>query len=262
MSFTYKLTVAYDGASYHGFQRQPKNITVQEKLEGVLSKIFKQRTTIVASGRTDSGVHAIGQVISFVVPHLIPDRNLQRAANALLPEDIRVLEAALVASDFHARRNAVAKYYSYKIKIVEEFSPFSCRYAWQLSNHIDIKELKAATAYIVGEHDFSSFRSTGSTPTRPVRTIYLADWQFIGEDLIFHIIGNGFLYHMVRNLVSALMKVACGKFTKERFRDILNSCSREHPGGIAPAQGLYLNKVFYCHSERESFLQNYMKKLQ
>ena len=262
MSFNYKLTVAYDGASYHGFQRQPKNVTVQEMLECALGKIFKQRTTIVASGRTDSGVHAIGQVVSFRAPYLIPDRNLQRAVNAILPEDIRVCEAASVECDFHARRSAVAKYYSYKIKLIEEFSPFDCRYAWQIDKRVDIQELRDATGYIMGEQDFSSFRSAGSTPTKPIRTIYLADWQLCGENLTFNIVGNGFLYHMVRNLVSALMKVAYGKFTKERFRDILKSCSREHTGGIAPAQGLYLSKVFYSDDEREKFLQDYMKNLQ
>lgn len=254
----YKLTIEYDGSGYHGYQRQVGQITIQEVLERALGKLFKTQIKTNGSGRTDTGVHALGQVVNFTSSTYVPLEKLKFALNNLLPDDIKVLNAQAVELDFHARYSAQSKHYKYRILNTEQHSPFVNKYMWQLSNKLDLNAMQAATELIKGEQDFSSFRSTGSIQGSAVRNIYQADWSlrpFSGalyglennncRIYEFDIHGNGFLYHMVRNLVAAFVQVGIGRISVAEFEQILINRKRTSKSVIAPAQGLYLYKVEY-----------------
>lgn len=241
-----KLVVAYDGTSYHGWQRQENAITVQQVLEEKLSHVFAEKINLVASGRTDAKVHALGQVVSFTTSGKIPLENIGKATNAILPNSIVVISAHEVASDFHARFDAKGKTYQYKIIENERFNPFTANYAWLLGEKLDLKNMQKAADMILGEHDFSSFQATGSTPTVPVRKMTVAKWQKNEQgEVSFTVSGNGFLYHMVRNLVGTMVDVGLGKMTPTDFQQVLIAKNRKKAGKTAPAQGLYLCEVFY-----------------
>ena len=240
-----KLTIAYDGTGYYGWQKQKGLITVQQTLEEGLCKIFGEKITLVASGRTDTGVHALGQVVSFATKGKIPTDKIVKAARTVLPSAIAVLLAEEVPEDFHARYSAKGKQYLYKIIQTELPDPFQENYAWLLAKQLDMDSMTQAAELIVGEHDFSSFRASGSTPTQPVRTVYAASWSKIEKQLIFTIKGTGFLYHMVRNLVGSFVDVGTRKISVVDFTKIFLAKDRKLAGKTAPAQGLYLEKVFY-----------------
>ena len=240
-----KLIVAYDGTNYYGWQRQKELVTVQQVLEERLAKIFDEPLQIVASGRTDTGVHALGQVVSFSTSGSIPVANIVKAARTVLPKDIAVLRAEEMDCDFHARFCAKAKQYLYIIEQANLPDPFKVNYAWLLDEKIDVGLMQQAASLIIGEHDFSSFRASGSKPTEPVRTIYSADWTREGNKITFSIKGNGFLYHMVRNLVGSFVDIGRGKIDIEDFQKIFLAKDRNLAGKTAPPQGLYLDEVFY-----------------
>lgn len=240
-----RLTVAYDGGRYHGFQRQNNAVSVQNILEDKLSRVFGDEITLAASGRTDTGVHAYGQVISFFTAGTIPVERIVRAVNSRLPDDIVVREAAEMTADFHARYSARSKVYKYKIQQGETLNPFRRNFAWYIRNQLDDDAVNRAMEYIVGQHDFSAFRASGSVQNNPVRTLYEARCERCGEMLEFTFWGDGFLYHMVRNLVGTLVNVGKGKLTVDGFRKILAGGDRTKAGATAPAQGLYLYKVYY-----------------
>lgn len=241
-----KLTLAYDGSGYHGFQRQKNAVGIQQILEKALSKMFGEEIKIAASGRTDTGVHAKGQVISFATSGTVPTEKIVQALPSYLPEDIVVWKAEDVEKDFNARYSAIAKRYVYRIIIAETPSPFKRKYAWYLKKPLDLHEMQAAADVILGEHDFAAFRSAGSATVKTIKTIHKAEWTDVGEqELQFTIEGDGFLYHMVRNLVGAMVRVGNGKITLERFKEILASGDRRKAGTAAPPQGLYLDEVFY-----------------
>lgn len=240
-----RLTVAYDGGRYHGFQRQNNAVSVQNVLEEKLSRVFGDTVTLAASGRTDTGVHAYGQVVNFYTGGTIPTDRIVRAVNSLLPDDIVVREAAEAAADFHARYSAKSKMYHYKIQQGETLNPFKRQYAWYIRKILDEAAMNQAMEHIVGTHDFSAFRASGSIGNNPVRTIYEAHCERQGEMLEFEFWGDGFLYHMVRNLVGTLANVGRGKLTPAGFKAILEGRDRTKAGATAPAQGLYLYQVFY-----------------
>lgn len=241
-----KLTLAYDGSHYHGFQRQKNAVGVQQVVEKALSKLFGEEIQIAASGRTDTGVHARGQVISFATNGTVPTERIVPAMASFLPEDIVVWKAENVDENFNARYSASAKCYQYRIIIADVPSPFERKYAWQVNKQLDAAAMQAAADLILGEHDFSAFRSLGSAPVKTVKNIYKAEWTKIGEqELFFTIEGDGFLYHMVRNLVGAMVRVGNAKITVARFQEIFASGDRKQAGTAAPPQGLYLEKVFY-----------------
>ncbi len=241
-----KLTFAYDGSNYHGFQRQKNAVGIQQIVEKALLKIFGETINIAASGRTDTGVHAHGQVISFATNGTVPTDKIVLAMSSYLPDDIVVCEAEEVTENFNARYSAVAKRYAYRILVADIPSPFERKYAWQLKKMPNLKAMQAAADVIIGEHDFSAFRSAGSAPVKTVKKIYKAEWTRIDEqELRFTIEGDGFLYHMVRNLVGAMVRVGNNKITLERFKAILASGDRKQAGMAAPPQGLYLEEVFY-----------------
>ena len=240
------LKIAYDGTNYHGFQRQNNALAVQELVEEALNKILKETINLAASGRTDTGVHALGQVVSFATNAKIPTDRIVFAMRSFLPKDIIVYEAKDVDSSFNARFSALDKTYRYKIRLSSVESPFCRNYAWQMNKTLDLKAMQKASNLLLGKHDFSAFRTLGSTPVSPLKTMYQAKWLDKGDGkLEFVINGDGFLYHMVRNIVGCLVRVGENKISVDNFKDILESKNRAKAGAMAPACGLYLEKVNY-----------------
>lgn len=243
---TIKIVISYDGSGYHGFQKQKDILTVQGVVEEVLEKLCGERVVTAGSGRTDAGVHALAQTLTFTTNGRIPCANMVRAAASLLPRDIVLVSAEEVEEGFHARFSAKWKTYEYKLLVNAHDNPFMVRYAWQLREQLDVQAMNEAAALLIGTHDFSAFRSTGSVDSSPVKTIYAAKWQQQGEEVLFRISGDGFLYHMVRNLVWSLVQVGLGRRTKADFAAELASERCEFLNSPAPAEGLYLAQVGYA----------------
>ncbi|MBE6101160.1 MAG: tRNA pseudouridine(38-40) synthase TruA [Selenomonas ruminantium] len=241
------LKVAYDGTRYHGFQRQsPPVVAVQNVLEKQLGKMFGDTIEMAAAGRTDAGVHAYGQVVNFFTDGRIPTERIVQAANSLLPEDIAVVEAWEGDFDFSARHSAKSKTYLYRVQQGAVRNPFTDRYAWYVNRPLDLPAMREALSGLLGTHDFTSFRAAGGAPMSPVRTLYRADIEEKDGDMLeFVIHGNGFLYHMVRNIVGTVVDVGKGRITAERFREIAEAHDRSKASPTAPACGLYLYEVEY-----------------
>ena len=276
---TWKLTLAYDGTDFHGWQIQPGQYTIQGELQSALGRIVGESPLPQGSGRTDAGVHALAQVASFTLQARIPPANLVRALNRTLPGSIRVLTAEIVADTFHARHSAVAKTYEYRVLPIEPAvpqicPPFLARYVYPYSWPVNLASLDAASAAFLGEHDFRSFaasdpdlatRSQGSVhqsgedtaiqtqPRTAIRTIHSSAWHAQTTDgfhlLIYRVRGNGFLHHMVRNLVGTILDVARGYMRIEDIPAILAAQNRALAGPTAPARGLFLHSVEYDENE-------------
>lgn len=243
-----RLTVAYDGTNYHGFQRQtPPTVAVQNVLEDKLQKVFGDSVELAAAGRTDAGVHARGQVVNFFTDGTIPLDRVPRAVNSLLPPDIVVLEAQTADREFSARHSAVSKIYEYRILQGDIPDPFERNYSWNIRKELDLAAMEQCLDMLQGEHDFSAFRAAGGPPVSPVRTIYKATLQVErgGRIISLQFHANGFLYHMVRNIVGTLGNVGLGWKSVADFKRIMASLDRTRAGATAPAQGLYLQQVFY-----------------
>lgn len=241
-----KLIIEYDGTRYHGWQVQPNAPTIQGVMEGVICRISQFGARLVSAGRTDAGVHALGQVANFLTPSDLSPEVLKRAINALLPRDICVKEVEEVFAEFHARYLAKRKRYRYRILQRKTGSAFYHRYCWILPYELSLEQMKKASRYIIGTHDFSSFQSTGSNPGSPVREIYRLDILEKDEGWIdFVVEANGFLKQMVRNIVGTLAEVGRGKKASEDLVFILDQKDRRLAGATAPPQGLFLEKVFY-----------------
>lgn len=240
-----KLTVAYDGTAYNGFQRQKNGIGIQQVLEAKLTRLCGHEVKIYGSGRTDTGVHAYGQVVNFHTTSKIPIERIAVGSRCLLPDDIVIIEAEEVDEKFHAQYSAVSKIYVYKIYPHVTPNPFLRTYAWHIWKKINVNDMVEAAQIIVGTHDFSAFRAAGGATISPVRTIMAVDGKF--DDDIFEISfwGTGFLYHMVRNLTGTLVNVGLGSCSATKFKNILDSCERKNAGITAPAHGLYLKEVKY-----------------
>jgi tRNA pseudouridine38-40 synthase len=242
----HRLTVAYRGTEFSGWQRQIAKRTVQECLETALEKIWGQKISLQGSGRTDTGVHALGQVASFNAPRLHTESVLQRALNANLPHDVRVVKCRLVSPAFHARFDAVGKTYRYLIlnRLVQD--PFTLDTHWHVPRPLDLPAMRRAARLLLGKHDFASFTSNpGYERESKVRTMRRASITRDGSVLVFHSTADGFLYRMVRNLVGGLVKVGLGKITVDDFGKILRARSRSEAPATAPACGLYLVDVKY-----------------
>lgn len=240
-----KLTVAYDGTAYNGFQRQMNGIGIQQVLEAKLSKLFGHDLKIYGAGRTDTGVHAYGQVINFHTTGSIPIERIEAGSRCLLPHDIVITKAEEVEEKFHAQYAAVSKIYVYKIYPHLTPNPFLREYAWHMWKKINTDAIQEAAQIIVGTHDFSAFRAAGGKTISPVRTIMEVDCQFKGDIFEISFWGTGFLYHMVRNLTGTLINVGLGSCSAQEFKTILASCERKKAGITAPAHGLYLKEVKY-----------------
>ena len=241
-----RLTVSYDGTAYNGFQRQnPPQVAVQNVLEEKLAAVCGDSVELAASGRTDSGVHAMGQVVNFFTDGTIPLDRLPRAVNSILPPDIVVLDAAEADRDFSARHSAKSKIYIYRILQGYIPDPFERNYSWNIHKELDTESMEKCLHMIEGTHDFSAFRAAGGPPVSPVRTIYEASLEKKGRIVELKFFANGFLYHMVRNLVGTIANVGMGRTSVQRFGEIMASLDRNQAGATAPARGLYLYKVNY-----------------
>lgn len=242
-----KATISYDGTQFSGYQVQPGERTVQLEIENVLTKMHKgQMVRITASGRTDSKVHATGQVIHFDTELAIPVDRFQKALNVQLPSDIRVLEVEEVPSDFHARFSVKGKRYRYIWSFGKVQSPFR-RYYSVDTNGVkpDVEKMKYAAQYIVGIHDFSCFCAANTSVVDKVRTVHSLDFEWHNQELHMVIEGNGFLYNMVRIIAGTLWEVGIEKRPAEQLQEIIASMDRGSAGKTAPPHGLYLEKVFY-----------------
>lgn len=242
---TLKLVVAYDGTNYHGFQKQPDIVTVQGILEDALSKFCGEEVATAGSGRTDAGVHARGQVVSLKTNGRIPCDNLVRASRTMLPKDIVILSCEEAEDGFHARHSARWKRYCYRVHVGEKPDPFLVNYTWQLCEAPDVAAMNEAASLLLGTHNFQAFQSSGSVEGDPVKTIYKAEWEQNASELTFTIEGNGFVYHMVRNLVWTLVQIGLGRRTAASLAEELGSQRTEFLNAPAPAQGLYLDYVGY-----------------
>lgn len=239
------LVVQYDGTEYHGFQRQPDLPTIQEQLERAASRVLGHEVTITGAGRTDAGVHAVGQTATFDTDRPIPTERIAAALNAALPSDISVVSAMDVPADFHPRFDATGKLYGYRILNRELPSPFIGRYAWHVPEPLDVTAMRTAAGQLLGRHDFAAFSSAGSSVQDTVRTLVRLDVQPEGELLELRAEADGFLYMMVRRLVGALVEVGSGRLSVARLVEILQGGDRTQAPWIAPPQGLSLLKVIY-----------------
>lgn len=240
-----KLTVAYDGTAYHGFQRQANAITVQQILEEGLTALFGHEITVTGSARTDTGVHAYGQVVNFYTTGRIPAERIVMAARGIFPADIVVREAVEVAESFHARISAKSKVYLYRIYNARVGDPFCRNYAWHIMQPLNVEAMTKGVAFLKGTHDFSSFRASGGASVNPVRTIMKAAIRQNAETIECEFWGTGFLYHMVRNMVGTLVEVGMGKRPSEDVGIILAGRDRTKAGVTAPPEGLFLSEVIY-----------------
>lgn len=246
MSKRIKCTLSYDGTHFSGYQIQPGKRTVQGELERALERIHKgEAIRITASGRTDAGVHAYGQVVHFdTFLSLSPDQ-WKKALNALLPDDIVIKDAQEAAPSFHARFSAKAKEYRYKVRIAQERDVFLRNYCYHFPYPLDIGAMRRSLSLIEGTHDFTSFCSAKTDVDDRVRTIYTADMTVQDDLLEFRFIGNGFLYNMVRIIVGTILEVGQGKRSVDSISSALAAKDRRFAGKMAPSQGLYLWKVYY-----------------
>ena len=243
-----KIGITYDGTDYHGWQVQPGLATIQGVLEQVISGIEGRPVQVAGSGRTDAGVHAIGQVAAFSIANPIPVANLRRAVNRLLPRDIRVLSVEEAAADFHPRFQAKRKTYEYRIFRGETCSPFERRYVYHHPYPLAVDEMIAAAPLLEGEHDFTAFAASDARDdleSSKVRTIYCSRLVLEGERLIYRVMGSGFLKHMVRNIVGVLLEVGKGNLDRAGFLARLQPGCAIPAGPTAPARGLFLESVEY-----------------
>ena len=245
----FKLTIAYDGSGYQGWQVQRIGTGVQEKLEGALAKLFPSHPRVHSSSRTDTGVHALGMVVHFEVPPEngeIAPRKLALALNAWLPDDIRVLSASFAEKDFHARFTAKSKQYRYFVWNHPGMNPLLRHSAWHVPRSLDVAEMRRAVPLFVGKHDFQSFAAnSGYRKGSTMRRLLRCEVKKNGPLLTFIIEGDGFLYKMCRGIVGTVVQIGLGKFQAEEVPEMLAKADRRLAGMTAPAHGLVLWKVFY-----------------
>lgn len=252
-----RLILEYDGSRYHGWQRQKNALTLQEVLETGLSRLTRENIRLIGSGRTDAGVHALGQVANFRTTANLPLSAFGPGLNRLLPSDIVVLEAQEVPPEFHARYSALAKTYEYRLLNRSIRSPLSQGYCWWVPRPLKVAAIQQAIAGLSGEHDFSAFQTGGSGIKNPVRRILMARWESASKGwFIFRITANGFLRGMVRTLVGTLVEIGQGKRPPEDLPRILASRDRRQAGPTAPARGLYLVRVIYDQPSLDSLTEN------
>lgn len=254
----YHVEVSYDGTEFFGWQIQPVHITVQKVVQDVLKTLYAgQYIKVQGSSRTDAGVHAMGLAASFTAP-LKPDismKQLKIALNSLLPETVRIRSIREVDEGFNARFSSIGKAYTYVINTGEQV-PFSNRYSWSQRNCTNIDEMRKAAKYLIGEHDFSSFTVLRSQVDSAVRTIYDIECQQMGQYLCITYKGDGFLYKMIRCLTGALAAVGNNRVTAEDIKNLLEAKNRGRGEVTAPAQGLFLMKVFYGDDKWQDFKLN------
>ena len=245
---TYRLTISYDGTRYAGWQVQPNGVAIQQLIEEALATILQEEVPITGSGRTDAGVHALAQVAHFQTEQPLTLGRVHHSLNGLLPHDIRILDLAPAADDFHARYSATGKIYHYHLWTEKVASPFSRLYRLHYPYPLDREILAEAANPLIGRHDFTSFANSpteGSVAKNPVRHLHRLDLVEQEGGWRFELEGNGFLYKMVRNVIGTLLEVAEGRHTPDDVRSILEARDRRRAGRAAPPQGLFLVSVAY-----------------
>ncbi|MDU4269564.1 MAG: tRNA pseudouridine(38-40) synthase TruA [Enterococcus hirae] len=244
----YKAIIAYDGTHFNGFQKQPNGRTVQEEMEKTLKKMANgKEITVFGSGRTDAGVHAMGQVIHFDYPEERPLERMRFALDTQSSEDIAVKAVEIVSDDFHARYLVKEKTYQFRVDIGKPRSPFRRHYASYFPYPLDLSKIQRALPDLIGTHDFTSFCASGSSIEDKVRTIYEAKMEVneAGDELLFTFRGNGFLYKMIRILVGTLLKIGNGRLSEDSIPEIIAKKDRNAAGPTAHPEGLYLYEVVY-----------------
>ncbi len=239
------MTVSYDGKDFAGWQVQPRQRTVQGSIEDALSKLMKQPVSIHGSGRTDAGVHALGQVFHFNAVTTIPPERMTKAVNTYLPKDIAIVDAALAEPDFHARFDAHEKTYQYRILNTRTRSPLRHHYTWHVTEPLDIDAMESALNVLIGTHDFAGFAASGGSQKTTVRSLSRAVVWKHDDEIRLEFTADGFLYHMVRNLAGTLMEIGTGHREASGMSKILQARDRSAAGITAPPQGLYLMSVKY-----------------
>jgi tRNA pseudouridine38-40 synthase len=246
-----KLTLSYEGSDFSGWQVQPDAVTIQGTLASAIGRLTGENVLPQGSGRTDAGVHALAQVATFSTASPIPIENFRKALNDILPAAIRILEVREVPADFHARKSAKAKTYRYRIHRAAICPPFLARYVWHFPYPLDENAMTDAAPAIVGEHDFASFaavdpeRGQENYEVSNVRTIFSSRFERENDELLYTVRGNGFLHHMVRNLVGTFILVGKGTLQPQDIARILAARDRSAAGATAPASGLFLVSVEY-----------------
>jgi tRNA pseudouridine38-40 synthase len=246
-----KLILSYDGTDFSGWQVQPDAPTVQGTLASAIGRITGEKVLPQGSGRTDAGVHALAQAVTFVTESSVPTPNFLKALNDILPASVRVLGVSEAPAEFHARHSARGKTYRYRIYRDAICSPFLARYVWHFPYPLDVQAMMQAAERVAGEHDFTSFAAVDSErgrdngPVSNVKRIFSSEWKREGDELIYIVRGSGFLHHMVRNLVGTFMLVGKGTLQPEDIARILAARNRSAAGATAPASGLYLVSVEY-----------------
>ena len=243
---TFKLTIAYDGTDCVGWQRQAAGISIQGLLEDAFGALDGGNVAVTGAGRTDAGVHALGQVASVAIRRAIDPASLVRAINARLPAAVRLLDAAVMPETFHARLHARAKTYRYRLWNDDVLSPFEREYAWHLSGALDVEAMGVAAGLVEGRRDFSAFQAAGSAARTTERVVLSSRIARADARLIvYEIAGTGFLRHMVRIIVGTLVEIGRGRRSPEWLREVLASRDRGRAGPTAPAAGLFLVSVEY-----------------
>jgi tRNA pseudouridine38-40 synthase len=242
----FKLVIEYDGSAFSGWQRQKDRPTIQAEIENALQTMLRAPVKLIGSGRTDAGVHALGQVAHFHCETPRTATEIFKALNSLLPDAIVIRSCTQVAPEFHARFDAVRKTYHYRILNRPLPAAIGRQYVWHLRRDLNRSAMQAAAARLVGRHDFRSFEGTGSPRSSTVRTVFRCEWQVEGPDrLTLHLCADGFLRYMVRNIVGTLVEVGSGRITPEAFESILAAKDRTRAAATAPARGLFLVSVQY-----------------
>jgi len=242
---TLKLVIAYDGSAYCGWQRQTNGPTIQAAIEDAFGPLLAEAPTVTGAGRTDTGVHALGQVASVRITSDLGVDAIRRALNVRLEPDIRILSVEGAAPDFHARFAATGKTYRYRVVTSEVVSPFDRRFVWHLPTRLHLEAMRAAAAHLCGRHDFVVFQSAHSSVTETVRTITRLDLHPTGDGFTVEVHGDGFLRHMVRAMVGTLVDVGAGRRDPDSIPSLLRSRTRHQAGDTAPASGLTLVSVDY-----------------
>jgi len=240
-----KLVIEYDGKDFNGWQKQPTKLNIQGEIERAIKDITGEDVELNASGRTDAGVHSLGQVANFKTNSNIPVDKFPIALNTKLKRSIRILRAEEVDENFHSRYNCKKKTYRYVINNSENGTAIYRNLEYNFSQKLDVEKMKEAAEYFVGEHDFKGFKASGTSSKSSVRTIYKAEVYKENEKVIIELTGNGFLYNMVRIISGTLIEVGIGKINPKEITEIIQSGERERAGKTLPPQGLYLVKVEY-----------------
>ncbi|MDX1632501.1 MAG: tRNA pseudouridine(38-40) synthase TruA [Thermoanaerobaculia bacterium] len=247
----YRLTIAYRGEGFSGWQRQPNAPTIQEELERALKELVGEEVRVLGAGRTDAGVHARGQVAVLHLSRSWPSSALVHGTNRRLPRQVRVMEAAEVAPEFHPQRDALGKEYRYRIVPGPVLPPLEAPTAIRVDPPLRWRAIRRATRALVGRHDFTAFAKTGGSHRNPRRSIFAAGWDLRAEAVVFRVVGDGFLRGMVRAMVGTLLEVGRGRREPAEIRQLLEGRPRGEAGPNVPARGLVLQGVFYREEELE-----------